>query len=206
MTDINPKATFDALFLVHRASDVDGLFSTEIQVFAYLACLLSLFDGVPASGWGYGFVAVPPLQPFSPDLESATKALGLRGFLVPEGMGWRVSESGQTEIALWQDLSMFRPRRRWLEPAIGATALHSVASITDRLASEPSLAAASDLGSTRDLLETAGLTTLYEQFSALRTAVGAAASELLIPADVYLRYLARMRDERQHNPEAATVT
>lgn len=189
MSVLNPTATFDALFLIARADVPGGLFDSEIQMFSYLSCLLSLFDGKPASDWGYDFVAVPPLQPFSPDIDIAIKGLASGGLVFSSDAGWLISTIGLDELKLWQTLSTLENRGRWLSPAVGSIAFHSVASISDRLAREPSLAVATKLGSTRELLEAAALGPLYEQFAALREVVGPAASELLIPADVYLRFL-----------------
>src|SRR5690349_25121949 len=161
--DLSQDAAFDTLYIVTAGARRGvELFSTEVQAFAYLACLLSLFDGRPGSRWGYGFIAVPPLQPFSREVDFALSRLSTAGFVGTIESAWTTTESGDAELEIWRSLSRFRPRQRWLQPAVEATALHSLASITNRLSREPGIAAATNLHEARDLLEEGGLGGLHE--------------------------------------------
>lgn len=185
------EALFDALVIVNRLKSVaDGATIGEIHAFAYLACLLSLFERSPAVAWGYPFTALPPTLPYAPAITDAVDALELAGFAVRQGDLYVLTESGAVECSIWMDLRQLAWRRRYIDGATGASLVVGVPAVTSDLGNEPQLQRAAILGRPGELLDEATLAPLFEQFAALRQAVGEDAQDLLTPAAIYLTFLA----------------
>lgn len=193
-------ATFDALVLIRLLGDVEPPGRLDVHTFAYLACLMSLFDGAPASDWGYAFTAAPPTLPYSPDLEAAISSLVTQGLvatvtmdldadLAPTARRFAVSDGGRREAEFVQSLSMFAGRVPFLEAATGAGLLHSLPAVVNSLAQEPQLAQASKTQSVRKLLSGSSSAPLYSHLSALKRALGAETDDLVVPASMYVRFL-----------------
>ena len=160
-------------------------------MFAYLACLLSLYRGQPVADWGYGFAGTRDGSPFSPELESAVRALSAIGYLHLTDDGVDITATGREELLALQQLSQNRDRVSYLEPACSSGLAMPVGVIHHALAQEPTLRPATRLAAARPLLDGPYLPRLYEQFAALGRTVGVEHQDLLIPATVWLGYLWR---------------
>ena len=67
---LNPVPTYDCLFIGDALEKRFGGFAiAELHLFAYLACLLSVYSHRPAVDWGYGFVSTEIGAPFSREIE-----------------------------------------------------------------------------------------------------------------------------------------
>lgn len=161
----------------------------EIHAFAYLACLLSLFERHSPSQWGYKFTALPPTLPYAPAITDGVKALEAALLIRRVGDAFAPTDVGVHQASLWSGLGQLAWRRRYLDGATGASLISGVPGVTNSLSNEPQLQRASDLGQPRELLEEATLIPLFEQFAALRQAIGGDVADLLAPAAVYLAFL-----------------
>jgi hypothetical protein len=196
---INPYAAFDSLYIsAALGKHIQHPVVAEIHVFAYLACLLSLYRGQPVAEWGYGFAGTRGGSPFSPEIAGAVRTLTALGFLSVSEGNIAITESGRTELSVLQQFNQNRDRVSYLEPASSSTLTMPVGVIRHALAQEPTLKPTSRLLTTRALLEGPYMPRLYAQFAALGHTVGIEHQDLLIPATVWLGYLWRvseMQDE-----------
>jgi hypothetical protein len=193
---LNPTATFDCLFLVHRLQcRLASIAVPEIHLFAYLACLLWMFRQRPVSDWEYSFVGTELGAPFSRDIDEALKELLDRGYLRREpGYGVRWTRHVKDTLRELLALSLYQDRRECLEAACSSIAAFSVGMVNAALANEPDLSRSKALPSTRQLLEESATSQLYIQFEALRIALSGRTADLRLPAVVWLSALYRSQD------------
>lgn len=198
-----PEATFDTLYLLSKLERHSAPGRLELHNFAYLACLVSVYSGQPASGWGYSFSAVPPTLPFSPSIERALSDLEGAGFVTavepaisaePQSdqlivSQYRTTPDGHEELAFLSALSTFRPRLEFLDAASSTAILLSLPAVVSSMTLEPELVRAVRGSTNRLLLRDRDRGPLYRQFAALREVLGPDHSDLVVPASLYLRFL-----------------
>jgi hypothetical protein len=202
---VSPYAAFDSLYIASALSvNTRPAVVAEVHVFAYLACLLSLYRGHPVSDWGYGFAGTRDGSPFSPEIEEAARALAATGCLQLSEGHIRITDPGLAELSTLQQLSQNRERMEYLEPALSSALTMPVGVIRYAISQEPTLKPTGRLATTRSLLEGPYLPKLYEQFATLGRTVGVEHKDLLIPATVWLGYLWRA-SEMQDDLIAAGV-
>lgn len=184
------EAYFDTLFITDKLDEYAGQATLhEISAFAYLGCLLSVYEGNPTERWSYQFMAVPPMLPYANEITDSARQLVSRGLIEGSDSDYRISARGRQELFVWAQLHSFEWRRRFLEGATGTGVLLPPVEVMSRMRNEPQLKRASLSGSTRELMTEATTGALFEQLHALQRAVGTAARDLLVPASVYLRFL-----------------
>jgi hypothetical protein len=189
---MSPEATFDALSVVgHLELTLDRVLPSEVHLFAYLACLLSLYTGRPVSDWAYTFAGTAEGAPFSADLDDALSALRASGDLQGSTLGFELSERGRTEYDLLRDLSQNADREVFVAGACTSALALPVAVVRSAMFQEPALRKAASMQAARQLLEKVDLTVLYEQFGALSTALEGEVRDLIVPAVAWLTYLVR---------------
>lgn len=190
---LNPTATFDCLFLVHRLqSQLPSIAIPEIHLFGYLACLLWIFREKPIADWDYTFVGTELGAPFSREIDEALREMLERGYFRREPhfkLGW--TNSAKDALTELTDLFAYRDRVECLEAACASVAAFSIGMVNTALAKEPDLSRSKALPSTRVLLEDAARSQLYEQFEALRGALSGRTADLRLPAVVWLSALYR---------------
>jgi len=188
------EASIDALAttgLLERTAG--GVLAAEIHSFAYLACLLSMYDGHHGSEWGYAFTATPAGAPFAPELADATDRVRSAGLLVEHRPLFALSDAGRRILETLSRLKMLAPRLPYLSAATASAALLPLPSVRDALAHEPQLRAAMDSIGASELLDDAGVEIVRAQFDAVRDALaadGRSRAGLVVPAVVWLTYLA----------------
>jgi len=187
-------AAYDALIVVSELEQItDGISDGEVNVFAYLARLLSLFARDASDVcWGYGFAATQVGAPVSAALTAAIEDLRQSRLIETAGEVNRITARGRGELSLWQSLQRFSGRSRFLRGACGVALLLPTALITDSIGLEPQLKGALVLQSPRALLDEAGRSLLRPHVDGLRAAVGDTLDQM-IPAVVWLKYLAQSR-------------
>lgn len=195
---INPDAGFDCLSIALRLQQsLSNVAPGELHLFAYLACLLSLYRGNAVSDWGYGFAGTRNGSPFSPEIGSAQQRLVSLGLLSYKKDYLTISEVGREEYKELRRLSQNALREPYVEAACSSVLALPVGLIRTALSEEPMLRPSAQLASTRPLLAGPGLVLLHEQFEILSAAVGVEVRDLLIPAAVWLTYLSRVAEQRQ---------
>jgi hypothetical protein len=153
-----------------------------------------MYEGQPASDWGYGFAATTYASPYSEEIARSLDDLKVEGSLSVSSSGLAVSELGTQNLQQWRNLSRFSDRSRYLRVACSSGVAIPLPVISASIGSEPQLKRAAELKSTRTLLTEPSVESLYAQFGALSSAIPQDSSTLLVPAVVWLSYLAEARD------------
>lgn len=189
---LNPDATFDSLLIASRLQTQAANFSVpELHLFAYLACLLWLYQRRPVADWGYVFVGTELGAPFSQEIDTAVKELLERGYLLRDGARMRMIERAEEHLHSFGQLALNRERAECLQAACACTTAFSVGMVSSALACEPELSRAQAVPMKRRLLEEASQSQLYAQFDTLRQALPRSSNDLRLPAVVWLMALYR---------------
>jgi hypothetical protein len=185
------RASYDVLALLHHLpSTMNGADEAELHVFVYLACLLSVYAGQSAADWGYDFIASPAGAPFAPDLEDALRWAANVGFVTSTNGRWQLSLGGSAEFAALSGLFSHQRRMVFIEPACASTLSIPLGWVRRGLDQTPALRSAARRDSRRYLSDEAAMDALYEQFGVLKRVVRDNVSDLLVPAVIWLEYLA----------------
>jgi hypothetical protein len=188
---MNPAATFDVIALHgHLRRSIGAISRSELHLFGYLACLLSLYDRFPASDWRYAFVATEFGTPFSTELDNAYETALRDGLLILDSDRelTKLTAAGEQELADLSTLLTMRSRDRFLEAACATALMVPIALARTAINSDPRIRASESLRSSRALLTEDWYADIHTQFDVLRAAVGEASIDLLAPAVVWIRY------------------
>ena len=197
-----PEAIFDTLYIGSKIETrLDDFSQPEVQFFAYLSCLLFLYDRNPLSFWEYSFVKTPLGSPYSVDIDNAWSFLMSKASLEKTTEGYfRITKKGRTEIDFYLTLHVFRQRVKYLNVACKCLSLIPVGYIKKAIYNEPVLKAARNSVSRRFLLDERSPATseLYDQFVTLKEALKEQNYEdLLIPAVVWIEALSSTKEQTQ---------
>jgi hypothetical protein len=193
--EFNPDATYDCLLIADRIQHGSGRFATaELHLFAYLACLLSLYRGGTPVDWGYSFVGTELGAPYSLAVDGAVNLLAERGCFLRVGDRFGTTESAGALLRGFSGLAMNRLREECLLAACSCMAAFSVGMVCSALTQEPDLLRASGTPMSRLLLEDAARTQLYSHFDALRGALRETDADLRLPAVTWLAALYGARE------------
>lgn len=189
---LNPEATFDSLFIGDRLLREAGtVAASDFHLFAYLACLLWLYNHMPVSEWGYEFVGTELGAPYSQDIDEALRLLTERGYFVTVEERFSIAATGLVALHDLSVLSVNQERTECLRAACASTAALSMGMVGNALSEEPELHRARTIPMSRRLLERSGQDQLYLQFEALRGALQGGGGDLRVPAVVWLQALYR---------------
>lgn len=185
-----PEATADCLHLCARMGpQYGGATQTEMHAMGYLACLLSIYDGMNASSWGYEFVSAGPTSPFSQDIQNASEVLVQAGQLL-HGIEDRyvIGPRGRSLLNHLQGSARFAPRMQYLDAAVDAANALPLPAVRNAIASEPNLARNTALSLSGTLLDEVGVSALHGDFSTLEASLGREV-DLAMPAILWLSFL-----------------
>ena len=194
MTNI-AAPSFDVLVIAENMSaTVGGVTEPEIYIFAYLACLLSLYDGKGVSLLSYEFTATQAGAPYSKSLSDGSDLLVAGGLLKQGEDVLELTPRGRVEMNLLGSLSGYDVRRTYLSAACDCALTIPLASIREVLGQEPQLRSAIELMQTRPLLDEAGMALLRPHLDGLREVLAESGQygvdrDLLVPAVLWLTYL-----------------
>jgi len=195
MSQLNPEATFDCLFIIDRLqANRMSLTPQEIHLFAYLGCLLWIYQKRPVEDWGYGFVGTELGAPFSQEIDTSVNELVERGYLRRVHGRVDSTEIASHSLRYLRELAINTERTECLDAACSSTAAFSVGMVSNALTNEPELSRAQALPSSRMLLEETARNQLYEQFDVLRSALDQRGNDLRLPAVVWLSALYQMNE------------
>ncbi len=186
----NPSAYFDALSLGERMSDlVEGFSRPEVHLFAYAACLLSLYEGQPTADWGYEFASTENGLPFSPEVDEAIDTgIGL-GLMHSHGPLIVLTDEGRTELAGLRQMEGSKIRERYLAGAADALLVFNPGNIREAFNYDPAISYLKKGNRTDWLLTTPVVERLYGNFQQLRAALAYDARDLSVPLVSWLKYL-----------------
>ena len=187
--DFAPEAYADVVTMLHVAPrSAMPMSVAELHLFSYLGRILSLFDGLPISEWGYEFVVTSEGFPFSTQLNEGLKVTGRLGLVVDDVDGELVPDKVAiaAEYGVLARISDARRRSDWLKAATHCSLSIPSGSIRYALNHSPGLAAATSSGQRRMLLQPTDVATLYSQYAIVQDALGGLEHDLLAPAVVWL--------------------
>jgi hypothetical protein len=183
----------DALYISEALSTfAGGAAAVELHLFAYLGCLVSIYDGHGADQWRYSFVATPAGAPYAEVLAEETDCLRAAGMLIDQGPLLILSESGRELLNSLGDLSSARERVPYLEAACSVASVLPLPTVAHAVAAEPGLQSALHATAPRELLGETELTLVDEQFGAVTEALVERVPEhtdLLVPTALWISYL-----------------
>ena len=185
------SASFDSLYVAAELDEAyGGVTRPEVQILAYLSCLLSVYEGNPRTIWGYRFTATGDVVPESETLTSSLMRLQSAGLLsMAASEKYRITSAGKEELEMWKRLRQFKKRIPYLRGATGTAVALPLPAVGDGVSQEPQLANSASLNSPRELLDEVGRSALYRQFRVLREALGDDVLDLMVPGVVWLTYL-----------------
>ncbi len=192
MTPVNPYAYFDCLTLATRIEAVLGnVTKSEIHLFGYLSCALTLFRHNPVSDWGYPFAGTVHSTPFSYDIADSIETLMETGMFIESNQALIVSALGKDEYRELCGLSENAIREEFHDGACASLLVMPIGMIRNAMGEEPSISRSMRNESTRRLLEGAGLDVLYNQCAVLTDVIGTGAKDLMVPATGWLAVLSQ---------------
>lgn len=192
--DRKSEAIFDTLYIgLKIESKLDDFSHPEVQFFAYLSCLLSLYGGNPLSFWEYSFVKTQLGSPYSVDINEGWNFLKSKASVEQTTEGYsKLTDKGRDEIDFYLTLHAFKQRVKYLDAACKCLSLIPVGYIKKAIQNEPVLKSARIGISRKFLLDGSSPATdaLYEQFGNLKEALKEVDyKDLLIPAVVWIEAL-----------------
>lgn len=188
---MNSSAAFDCLAIGLKLQALLENFSqSEVNLFSYLACLLSVYKKNPASEWDYKFACTKNGAPFSAEISNVLASMQQVGLVNEEKGYFRVTEDGEQAYFELRELTQNNFRVYFIEGACSCLLALPLGSIKSALQREPELSYSITVRNTRFLLEDGpGMDLIYKDFSTLSEAIGVKAEDLMVPAVIWLNYL-----------------
>ncbi len=173
MEQNNSTAVYDVLLIAEHLEKYNNDFNiSEINLFSYFACLLSLYNGERVSNWGYSFIKNKIGVPISAELQSAIHQEIKCGHLISKMEGYyNLSSKGKTFLDKINIMPRYKERSIVIENACSSLLVNPIGNIRTLLNSDPIISSTKE-SSLRELLdEHAGTTELlYKQFRILKDA------------------------------------
>lgn len=196
---MSAAASFDALRLCAEISSASGAgaAAAEIHAFAYLGCLLSVYEDRPPTEWGYGFRVTPAGAPYSVELDSAITTLRAGGMLVSRGLAFDLSSPGLADLELLCTHTTNRARLRYLSSAAATALFMPLPAVTSALSREPQLQELLGAPTSRDLLDEAGVDVVKAHFEVITRVLSGRdlGDDLTVPASLWLAALAEQASD-----------
>jgi hypothetical protein len=196
-------ASFDALFIAKSLrATAEGLTQDEIFVFAYLGCLIAFYDNRQPSWWEYSFTATEAGYPASEALREACSFLVAGGSFAKRAESLELTNVGERDIESLELFGSYKTRIRYLTAACGTALTLPLPSVSESLSADPQLRSALLSNQVRPLLDRTGMALLRPYVDGLQEAleladVGRQREDLLVPAVVWLSYLAHEKSLHQ---------
>jgi len=184
METINPFAIYDTLFVGNKLQRYIGDFnSSEVQLFCYFSCLLSLYEGNPTSFWGYKFIKNDLGVPLSTEVYTALDCLLVNNELEKADNYYKITSEGKSKCEVLSEFGRFENRNKYLEASCESLLALPIGYIRNSINSEPIVRAANN-STVRTLVdeENGAIALLYEQFELLKEAIDTNDSDLFVPA------------------------
>lgn len=191
MEKINPFAIYDTLFVGQKLQKYIGDFSpSEVQLFCYFSCLLSLYEGNPTSFWGYKFIKNNLGVPLSIDIDEALNCLLRTDEIKNENNYYKITNEGNSKCELLSELNRFHNRKKYLNAACESLLALPLVYIRNSINMEPIVKVANN-STVRTLVDedNGAIALLYEQFELLKDAINSRDTDLFVPAVTWLKYL-----------------
>lgn len=198
MEKVNPFAIYDTLFIGNKLQRfITDFNSSEVQLFCYFSCLLSLYEGNPISFWGYTFIKSTLGVPLSNDVNVALDCLFRSNEIEKVDNYYRITSKGELKLEVLSELSIFGNRKKYLEASCESLLALPVGYIRVSINNEPIVRTAKN-SSLRVLVDEDGengaVSLLYEQFELLKEAINMKDLDLFVPAVTWLKFLQQTKE------------
>lgn len=192
---MKPDAYYDTLAISAKLADsFESVAPSEIHLFAYLSCLLSLYSGKTASDWGYGFVATENGSPYSPEVDDALRFLVREGYLYESNGYLTIIDEGLQDYVELGELMRNQEREPFLNGSCASVLAMPIGLIRQAISSDHDMNVAPAFGDTRGLLTDSSVEDLHEAFALLSREIGVGVNDLMVPAVVWLNYLSQANE------------
>ncbi|MGV3625550.1 MAG: hypothetical protein ACO1OB_32365 [Archangium sp.] len=184
-------AAYDCLEIIARLHRfAKGATVSELHLFAYLGCLLSLYKGRTTTDWSYDFAGTRHGGPYSRAIQDALDAMQNNGWTRISDDFISLSDEGQQQCRELSELSQNADRTQFLAAACSTALTMPIGRVRGALASEVDLKTTSVAENARPLLDATSCSLLHDQFAVLSEAVGVSVHDLMVPAVVWITHLA----------------
>jgi hypothetical protein len=188
-----PESVLDTLYIGQKLQSRIGDFSlSEIQFFAYLSCLLSLYDGHTVSEWNCAFIKSNLGSPYSSDIHSSLELLISNGSIIETDQNfYQVTGKGGRNLDFFKTQSQINWRCKYLETSCRSLSVLPYGTIKEALIREPVIFSARNSLTSKSLLESSNPATeaLHIQFASLKAALDGQYKSLIGPAIVWIESL-----------------
>jgi len=187
----NPNAYYDCLSIcVNLETNLGNTSITEIHLFSYLSCLLSLFKEHPVSMWGYSFSVTTTSHPFSVDIDEEIINLVNNDCLSRNSDYLKVTQLGKEQYKFLSELSQYAERELFIKGACSTILALPVGFVRKAVSQGSEINYAVALEQNSLLLGEGAVDDIYRQFSALSSIIGVDTKEMIVPAVLWLTYIA----------------
>lgn len=189
---MKPDAYYDTLAIaVKLKGSFESIAPSEIHLFAYLSCLLSLYNGKAASDWGYGFVATDNGSPYSPEVDDALRFSVREGYLYESNGYVTIVSGGLQDYRELSELLRNKEREPFLNGSCASVFALPIGLIRQAISTDHDMKVANSFGDTRGLLTESSVEDLHDAFALLSEQIGVGVNDLMVPAVVWLNYLSQ---------------
>jgi len=183
----NPNAYYDCLAICANLEKYMGNASlTEIHLFAYLSCLLSLFKEHPVSMWGYSFSVTSTSYPYSVDIDEEIVNLVNSDCLYRDNNFLKVTELGKEQYKVLSSLSQYAERELFIKGSCSTTLALPVGFVRKAVSQESEITNAVALDQRSLLLGEGAINDIHRQFSTLSSIIGVDTKEMIVPSVLWL--------------------
>lgn len=189
MHEIKPDPYCDALHIFSALrKSLQPISTIETHLFAYLSCILGLWEGWPLSQWGYAFAVTSEGFPYSADFEDARAELVPRGLVTLDSNGRLLPDKAALDREI-DDLfssERWRERRKFTETAVSCALAFPTGLIRYAISQSPGMITANLLHQRSALFTESDVENIYQEYTVVRDAIEGDASDLLSPAVIWL--------------------
>lgn len=191
---INDYARFDSLCISYNICEFAGeILDREVNLFAYISCILLLYKKKPVSDWGYSFYSTDYGTPFSSNLKAELDRLTNEGKLnLGDNDSLTISDTGKREFEMFRTFTQYSWREPYLKGACSTILSIPFGMVREAIKKEPDLKSLKVNYSNKLLLDVNGngaYDQLYDQFTSLSAVIGFDIQNFMTPAVIWLNYL-----------------
>lgn len=204
---VKPSAVFDILFICNSIEKIYRDFSSfELNFLSYYACLMSLYDGNPATSWEYMFYKNKNGVPVASAIMEALDAMTDNNEIRRDKNYYGITDVGKENLERYKSFEVFSRRIKYLSAACDCLLTDSIVTLSSTVLMEPLIKESiqhkmKPLNSDNN----GALASLHSHFAIIQEVVGNQ-KELYVPAYMWLQYLkfSKENDTRATNNKTAT--
>lgn len=198
MVITNSWVVYDVLSVAINLEKYNGDFNfSEINLFCYFACLLSLYSGKPFSDWGYSFIKNERGVPVSAEISLSIQLFKDSGYLIETTEGYfNITKKGVDFHNQLTQLDRYIERTILIKNACDSLLLNSIGNVRSIINNEPMISATKN-SSLRLITDnnSGTIDLLYNQFSILKHILSKEKTDdLFLVALTWLKCIQKIRE------------